>query len=168
MKLAARLPNYEQRWLILNNVNEEHGFGNMKKTHGFSFLSLLSALSAAPPKIFPHPCVQIFNHTLHSICTQGPWTEAVACLGIIEDRFTEISQEIATAALAHGWLNTENLIHYKTHAALDIQHAQDFYNLIEPYWATEKESICNGLELGNYLFLELYRQLYDLYNHSTS
>ena len=168
LQLSARLNQYKQRWPILENVIEEHGDGCLNHTHGAQFKLLLNNLGISAEKLHihqPHPSVEIFNLTLSAISTTKPTAFAIAVLGIIEDRFSDISAHIATALLTNQWLSKENLCHYALHKELDISHANDFYQLIQSEWNTPKGyvTIKKGLELGNYLFLNLYHQFWTVY-----
>ena len=168
MQLASRLDTYEQRWPILENIIEEHGDGLGGKTHGAQFRLLLQKLGISQSTLQEythHPCVEVFNLSLLSVSTHKDWRFAVAVLGIIEDRFAEISGCIGNAIVQNDWLSKEKLCHYTLHEALDRSHAADFYQLIQKEWAAPlgRAQIAQGLRFGNYMFLDLYRQLWSLY-----
>lgn len=86
-------------------------------------------------------------------------------MGIIERAFADISALIASEVVERGWLEEENLYHYKLHANLDIQHAEEFFAVIERFWDNEKKQyfIKQGLELGAYIFDRLYKDLLTLH-----
>jgi len=168
MQLASRFETYHQRWSILENVLEEHGGGQLGQTHGAQFRLLLHQLGISDQALKAHthhPAVEIFNLTLSAIAIGKDWRFAVAVLGMIEDRFSEISGYIGRSVVENSWLTKERLCHYTLHAQLDISHAQELYQLIEKEWNEPdgKSQISQGLTLGNYLFLDLYRQLWLLY-----
>jgi pyrroloquinoline-quinone synthase len=65
--------------------------------------------------------------------------------------------------LERGWLAPEQIVHYATHEVLDEEHAEEFYQIIEPVWGADPRAayqIEQGLELGGYIFMQLYEQLY--------
>ena len=163
MQLCSRTQDFSSRWTILSNVVEEHGHGNSIRTHTSTFIAFLQQLGVSSQTIedhIYHPCIHIFNHTLSSICqTEHPYVGA-SCLGIIEDRFSEISFRIGSFLIESQWVTQGHLQHYTTHKDLDVLHAEDFYQIILPYWKTHSLEIKKGLEIGNYLFLHLYKQLY--------
>ena len=168
MQLASRFEAYHQRWSILENVLEEHGRGRSELTHGAQFCLLLNHLGISTQTLelhVHHPAVEIFNLTLSAIASQKDWRFAVAVLGMIEDRFSEISAYIGQAIVDNAWLTKERLCHYTLHAKLDVSHAQEFYQLIDKEWNEPdgRIKISQGLRLGNYLFLDLYRQLWLIY-----
>jgi pyrroloquinoline quinone (PQQ) biosynthesis protein C len=164
--LAARLPRAEMRLSVLENVNEEHGEGNLSLSHERTFLELLARLGVTLEQIEQRamwPEVRAFNTTLTGVCmVDDVWT-GVAALGIIEDLFSGISARIGAAILKRGWLTPNQIIHYATHEILDITHADEFYQIIEPQWSKNPRhayQIEQGLELGAHIFLQMYQGLY--------
>lgn len=82
---------------------------------------------------------------------------------MIEDLFAGISADIGRAVIARQFLTTEQIVHYKTHEELDIAHAEGFYtSLYEPYRNNPRTAyqIQQGLELGAYVFMQMYEGLY--------
>lgn len=165
--LAARMPRPEQRWPILHNVGEEHGEGQYSMSHEHTFLTLLDRLDVSHEAIATRPQwpeVKAFNIALMGACSQDDIYLGAAVLGIIEDIFSGISAFLGDAIIERGWLERDDLIHYATHATLDIEHAADFYRILAtPYEASEAEAyaIEQGLALGAYIFMQLYRGLYE-------
>src|SRR4051812_18532898 len=47
LALAARLPEAQERWVLLENVSDEHGDGNMSLTHERTFLTFLGRLGVS-------------------------------------------------------------------------------------------------------------------------
>ena len=168
MILCSRTKEFSSRWSILSNIVEEHGHGTHIHTHKSTFMELLQQLDV-PSKTIEHhthhPCIDVFNHTLSSICqTEHPYM-GFACLGIIEDLFADISFRIGSFLVTSQWLTEEQLIHYTTHKDLDIQHAEEFYTIIKPYWNTHSSEIKKGLRIGHYLLYFLYEQLYHIHKN---
>ena len=168
MQLCSRIQNFPARWNILSNIIEEHGQGSFAQTHKATFTAFLQQIGIGTTTIENHtyhPCIDIFNHTLHSICQSAHPYVGIACLGIIEDRFSEISFQIGSFLIDAKWVQPEHLQHYTTHKELDILHADDFYSIISPHWDTHSKDIKKGLQIGNYLLLHLYEQLYEIHQH---
>jgi len=164
--LAARLPRPEMRLSVLENVSDEHGEGNLSLSHEKTFLELLARLNLTMEDIERRalwPEVRAFNTTLTGVCmVDDVWT-GVAALGIIEDLFSGISERLGKAIVERGWVAEADLIHYATHQELDVEHADDFYQIIEPLWGEHPRyayQIEQGLELGAYIFLQMYESLY--------
>jgi pyrroloquinoline quinone (PQQ) biosynthesis protein C len=164
--LAGRLPRPEQRLSLLENVHDEHGEGNLSLSHERTFLTLLARFGVTPDEVDRRalwPEVRAFNTTLGGVCMADDGYTGLATLGIIEDLFAGISSRIGRAIVARGWLSREDLVHYATHEVLDVSHADGFYRVIEaPYAAHARHAyqVTQGLELGAYVFLRMYEDLY--------
>ncbi|MEK6234450.1 MAG: hypothetical protein N2C14_07040, partial [Planctomycetales bacterium] len=103
-----------------------------------------------------------FNAALTAACTLDELDVGVACMGIIEYAFADISAIIGRAIVEREWMKPEELIHYKTHAAIDKRHAEEFFLVVEPYWDDERRRylIDQGLQLGAYIFNRLYEDMH--------
>ncbi|HLL05965.1 MAG TPA: iron-containing redox enzyme family protein [Myxococcaceae bacterium] len=164
--LAARLPRAEQRLSLLDNVHDEHGGGELAGSHERTFLTLLQRLGISLSELDRRaqwPEVRAFNSTLLGVCAHDDIPTALAVLGVIEELFAGISARIGRAIVARGWLSQAELTHYPTHEVIDIGHAEGFYRLIEPLAGAEPRvayQVEQGLELGAYIFLRLYADLF--------
>lgn len=166
MVLAARLPRPEMRLTILQNVHEEHGEGTLSLSHEATFLQLLNRLGVSLEQLDQRalwPEVRAFNTSLAGLCTLDDVFSGVAALGMIEDLFAGISSRIGEAIVEQSWLTQAQIVHYTTHEVLDEEHADDFYRIIEPYYDEHPRhtyQIQQGLEMGAYIFLQMYRGLH--------
>ncbi|MBX3246228.1 MAG: iron-containing redox enzyme family protein [Myxococcales bacterium] len=163
--LAARLPRSALRQNLLRNVSEEHGHGDPSRTHEATFTELLGRLGVTPEDIAARalgPEVRAFNTMLIGLCTLDDPRTALAGMGIIEDLFAGISAFLGDQIARRGWMPREEIVHYATHEVLDVEHAEEFYELIRPRWddAASRYAIEQGLALGAHAFLEMYRGLY--------
>lgn len=164
--LAARLPRPEQRLSILENVFEEHGEGNLSLSHERTFLELLDRLGVARDELDARalwPEVRAFNTCLTGLCDHDDVYTAVAALGVIEDLFSGISARIGRAIIARGWVSAEDIVHYGTHEELDQEHCAEFYDIIRDSYEAHprhRYQIDQGLELGAWIFLQMYEGLY--------
>lgn len=164
--LAGRLPRPEQRMGLLANIADEHGDGDLRICHERTFLLFLSRLGISLDDLEQRalwPEVRSFNTMLAGVCILDDVFTALSVLGIIEDLFAGISNDIGRSVVSRGFLTEESIVHYKTHEELDIEHAESFYrDLYEPYAAHERYAyqIQQGLELGAYCFMRLYEDLY--------
>jgi|AntRauTorckE6833_2_1112554.scaffolds.fasta_scaffold08990_3 pyrroloquinoline-quinone synthase len=162
--LVARIPDGQKRLDILRNVLEEHGNLEAQHFHASTFKQFLTSLECQE-KSFPDQgaAIRAFNSTLVSTCAFDPIEIPLACLGIIEFAFSKISGLIGKSVVSHKWVEPHNLIHYSTHKTLDIQHALEFFSLVEPEWSIpeKKKLACIGLNLGAYILDRLYRDLCD-------
>lgn len=165
--LAGRMPRPELRLSLLENVADEHGDGNLSLCHEQTFLRFLDRLGVPREDIEPRtlwPEVRAFNTALAGVCMLDDLYTALAALGIIEDLFSSISAQIGRAVIDRGFLGEGQIVHYKTHEELDVAHAEGFY---QPLYAAHAEhprhayQIEQGLELGGYVFMRLYDDLYE-------
>src|SRR5580704_12139721 len=123
--LAARLPRADMRLLLLENVEDEHGHGDLRLSHEQTFLQLMERLGISPAYAESRamwPEVRAFNTILTGLCTLDDTFTGLAALGIIEDLFSEISGYIGKALVTRGWLAKEQVIHYAAHEVLDVEH----------------------------------------------
>ncbi len=165
--LIARSPDYASRVDILHNVVEEHGDFRLGDSHAATFQVFLQSLGANTAEVRttrPSPAVHAFNSVLYSACLLEDLEVGIACVGIIEYAFAELSARIGNGVVARGWVTREDLVHYTLHAELDQRHAEEFFRLVEPKWddPTKRELIERGLALGAHVFDRLYRELHSL------
>lgn len=164
--LAARLPRADMRLLLLENVEDEHGHGDLRLSHEQTFQTFLARLGVTPEYAEGRamwPEVRAFNTLLSGLCLLDDPPTGLATLGMIEDLFSGISGTIGSLVVARGWLKKEELVHYSAHEVLDVAHADGFYRPLEEPWRTSpiaRYQIEQGLELGAYAFLTMYRDLF--------
>ena len=161
--LLMRMKCPNRRLAILANVVEEHGNFQPTAFHEATFRQFLEALgdeSAGDAPEMSAP-VHAFNSTIMSACTTDELQTGIACLGIIEYAFADVSALIGRAVVQRNWVSEEDLVHYSLHAAIDKQHAADFFGLVQRDWgdAHGKGLVEQGLRLGAYAFDRLYRDL---------
>ncbi len=164
--LVGRIPRPQMRLALLENLGDEHGSGRLTVCHENTFIELLSRLGVERSDVDARalwPEVRVFNMALLGTCALDDVYTGLAALGMVEDLFAGISAEIGQGIIARGWLEREDIVHYTTHEMLDIAHAEGFYaSLYEPWerhprW---RYQIQQGLELGAYVFLRLYEDLF--------
>lgn len=164
--LAGRLPRPEMRMSLLENVFDEHGHGRLRFSHEATFLELLGRLGVTPDAIERRalwPEVRAFNTTLAGVCVMDDTLTGLATLGIIEDTFAKVSASLGRSIVSRGFLPADRIVHYKTHEELDEEHAEGFYRVLDGPWAAHarhRYQIQQGLELGGYAFMQLYRGLW--------
>lgn len=163
--LVGRIPDPRYRLDILHNLVEEHGEFQEQSFHHTTFQQFLRTLGSRPEQLDQlglWPSLRAFNSVLTASCVLDELEVGVACMGIIEYAFAGISAAIGQAVVQHGWVATDQLVHYKLHAEIDERHAEEFFAVIEPHWGDERRRyfIVQGLELGAYIFDRLYRDLY--------
>ena len=163
--LVAKIPDPKMRLDILHNVVEEHGEFNVDEFHHTTFQRFLSTIgsdiSRIEEKALCSP-VRAFNSCLMTSCVLDELQVGIACIGLIEYVFSDVSAIIGKAVVEHGWVKQEDLIHYTLHAEIDKRHAEEIFAVIEPQWESHRYYIDQGLELGVYIFDRMFRDLLSL------
>jgi pyrroloquinoline-quinone synthase len=162
--LVGRIPDPKARLDILHNLVEEHGEFVEAAFHHTTFQQFLRTLGSNPEKLdcMPvAPALRAFNSVLSCACALDELEVGVACMGIIEFAFAPISHLIGQAVVERGWIKPNELVHYALHAEIDERHAEEFFAVIETHWdrPDRRYYIDQGLELGAYIFDQLYRNL---------
>lgn len=163
--LVGRIPDPHARLDILRNLVEEHGEFQRRRFHHNTFQQFLQLIGSDLSKLETmavSPVVRAFNNVLTAACVLDELEVGVACMGIIEFAFSDISALIGSAVVARDWCEVDKLAHYKLHAEVDQRHAEEFFAVIETLWddETRRYYIEQGLELGAYVFDRLYRDLF--------
>ena len=164
--LIARIPDPKARLDILHNVVEEHGEFHEGEFHGTTFDRFLKSIGSETKeedRLPLWPEVRAFNGVVIAACALDELEVGVACMGVIEHAFAEISSQIGRAVVERGWVAEDDLVHYKLHAEIDERHAEEFFAVIEPSWDDDKRGYFTrqGLELGAYSFDRFYRDMHE-------
>lgn len=161
--LMMRLPTARQRLGVLANVLEEHGEFKPAAFHEATFRRFLQSIGddQGVNSVMMEPAVHAFNTTIMSACLVDELQVGIACLGIIEYAFADISALIGNAVVQRGWVTQADIVHYSPHAEIDKQHAADFFELLREDWKAPQRQMLieRGLRLGGYVFDRLYRDL---------
>lgn len=163
--LISRITAFDKRIDVLANIVEEHGDFDKSHSHSQSFLAFVGTMAEGiddpDTSNVPSPPVHMFNSTLMAVSQNEPAAVAAACMGIIEYTFSDISAMIAEKVIANNWVTLDRLVHYNLHAAIDKDHAEDFFILSEDAMnGPGREEVLAGLRLGAYVFNKLYEDLY--------
>src|SRR5712671_3440150 len=117
--LVGRIPNPKARLDILHNLVEEHGEFHEESFHHTTFQQFLRSIGSEPAKLengdLSAP-LRAFNSVLTCACVLDELEVGVACMGIIEYAFAGISEIIGKAVVSRGWVQPDELVHYKLHA----------------------------------------------------
>jgi pyrroloquinoline-quinone synthase len=162
--LVARIPDPKHRLDLVHNLVEEHGDFDEKKFHPTTFGQFLKSIGGRRPDeagVGMGAGAHAFNAVLIGTCMTDEVETGVACLGIIELAFAGISAAIGGIVVERGWVPREKLMHYALHAELDVEHAQEFFAMLEPVLddPRKRAAIEAGLSLGAHVFDRLYRDL---------
>tara|TARA_B100001123_G_scaffold16223_1_gene18380 strand:- start:2326 stop:3036 length:711 start_codon:yes stop_codon:yes gene_type:complete len=163
--LVAKIPDPKMRLDILHNVVEEHGEFNVDEFHHTTFQRFLKSIGSDVTPLEDQSQwslwspVRAFNSCLTTSCVLDELEVGVACLGIQEYIFSDVSAIIGKAVVENGWVAADDLIHYKLHAEIDKRHAEEIFAVVEPKWESHRYFIEQGLELGAYIFDRMFRDL---------
>ncbi len=162
--LISRLPDPTQRLDLVHNLVEEHGNFDEAKFHPTTFGRFLASIGGQRPDVGGvaiGPVVHAFNATLIGACTGDDVETGISCLGIIELAFAGVSAAISQLVVKRGWMPADQVVHYALHAGLDVEHAHEFFAMVEPVFddPCKRAPIERGLRLGAYALERLYRDL---------
>jgi hypothetical protein len=165
----AKIPEFERRVSLADNVGEEHGLVGNKMPHKYTITEFLNVLGIEDSEMnIPCPAgVHAFNQSVRNYCLSNSPEAGAALLGIIEYVFITISNVVATHIVSVGWTTKGSQRHYETHEVLDVEHSRVLFDICEGYWQhqSKRVEICQGLILGGQYFWSLYNTLY--YNEAT-
>lgn len=152
-KLASQIETSEQRWLVIENLYEEHGQGNFKKFHTSTFKEFLTVLGWNQ-ELYRNPWVtEWVDNVLSKDLSAG---EYAAYLAGIEFAYAPISKTIADHMNHLGLITKQN--HYGNHADLDWLHGAELLDvalsLSESY-----DKLQDVFKQAQYEFLDLYSHL---------
>ena len=162
--LIGRIVEPAARIDILHNLLEEHGDFRERAFHENTFKCFLASIDGRVPNLKRVPLwpeMRAFNSTLISSCLLDEVEVGVACMGMIERAFADVSAAIGSRVVERGWVPADKLVHYKLHARIDSRHAEEFFRVVEDAWRTpaRRYYIDQGLRLGVYVFDRLYRDM---------
>ena len=162
--ISSKLDSYQERIVLLENILDEHGNGDISKAHGKTFEHYLLSIGVSQVRINDHissTASKYFNNYLLKAAEEETTHFSIAMMGIIEDRYVEITKILIDAFSSNKWFKGKSFTHYNTHKKLDVNHSESFYNLIKHHWydKTHKIEIKRGLDFGNKLILKLYSDL---------
>lgn len=166
--IAAKIPDATMRLELIRNIWEEHGEGDLLSAHGSTFIAFLKLLGVTDSDEIARrslwSATRQFNTTLAGATVFDEYLVGIAVMGSIELMFASISSWIGQGVIDNGWLTKEQLVHYNLHEKLDIKHAQDFFDVLTPFFekgdVDDLYMIEQGIWLGAHCFNQFYENLY--------
>lgn len=160
-QVIANIPDALLRIALVDNLWEEHGKGIPEKVHGKTILTLIDRLGGDASQIQRDeftPNVRVFNEALRGAAAFENYRFASAMFSGIERTFVNVSTEICQGIIDQGWLPADRITHYALHKEIDIQHAEDFLQVVNEDWANaeHQKAIKAGVMFGAHLFLNVY------------
>lgn len=162
-KMLSKVPSHRERLVIVENLYDEHGEGDLNKAHVNTFKAFIQSLDASSavdlynPNKKTYQIVRHFYEKLHYFIDHYDWKFSVAMLGMIELVYVTISGAIHKYAKLH--LIDQTINHYSLHETLDTRHANELFALIKPFYENDPELIESGLKAGYDAMFSLYSEL---------
>lgn len=161
--MLSKVPSDSQRSVIIENLNDEHGCGDLTKSHVNTFRMLLISLNYDKEiKLYnttspSYNSVRNFNVNLTNKINDSNWIFSIAILGMIEYVYVDVSKFIHNYLC--NFLQSDKINHYSTHKILDVHHYTTLFELLVPHIKTNYDEIYFGMRYGYKLINELYLSL---------
>lgn len=163
--LLFYVPTDKERLIIIKNLNDEHGHGDLNNSHTNTFKLLLKSLNYKNDILLynenlqSYSYVDKFNNNLKKAVTTKNWVYSVAMLAMIEYTYIVVCKNIHNYLL--NFLPVDEINHYSLHETLDVTHATELFSLLMPHIKNEELSDCikEGIVNGYTVMNELYSSL---------
>ncbi len=134
---AANIPDDETRAAIIKNLWEEHGEGNLNKSHRVLFYRFAAGLGLSVEdldKVTPLPTTRKCCETLIHLCHNGSFLESLGALGPGTEFFTnEEYRIIAEGLIKYDFFTEEDLEFWTVHISLDEIHYAEIVGALIPW-----------------------------------
>ena len=163
--LLFYVPTDKERLIIIKNLNDEHGHGDLNNSHTNTFKLLLKSLNYNKDILLynenlqSYSYVDKFNNDLKKTIMTKNWVYSVAMLAMIEYTYIVVCKNIHDYLLK--FLPVDEINHYSLHETLDVTHATELFSLLIPYIKNDELSDCikEGMVNGYTTMNELYSSL---------
>ena len=119
LKLASQIKNEDARYLIVENIWEEHGQGEKNKFHTHTFKSHLSSLGFKS-ELYKNPFI---TEWIDSLFNTESLSSLFHQLAAIEYMYAVISESITNKLSSIDLLRDQD--HYLKHSEIDWSHGED-------------------------------------------
>ena len=134
---AANIPDDTARFPIIKNLWEEHGEGDIAKSHRTLYQKFATALQLNIGNLNTIKALDSTKYCVESllkICQQTHFLESLGALGPGTEFFTSDEyQKIAKGLLKCDFLNKTDILFWTVHITLDETHYSDMMNVLVPY-----------------------------------
>lgn len=165
--ILYNVPTDKERLIIVKNLFDEHGNGDINKSHVNTFKLFMESLGYNGYQLSDNNILEnnydsgIYNNkfieNIKNVVLSENWIFAISALGMIEYTYINVSNNIHN--YAKNFLNPDEINHYNLHEILDLSHATDFFELVIPYYDDYNQDILNGIQKGYDIMYELYNSL---------
>ncbi|MCP3929035.1 MAG: hypothetical protein GY705_08040 [Bacteroidetes bacterium] len=139
--VAGNIPDDKTRMPIIQNIWEEHGSGDLQRSHRALFLQFAKALDITTDelkKTEPLASTQICVENLINLCHSSHFLESLGALGPGTEFFTSEEYElIADGLRKYDFLDEKALEFWTIHIALDVEHYSGIVKAMEPWVTTQ-------------------------------
>lgn len=167
-KLLTILPSCHERVVIINNLYDEHGHGNINESHVYTFNNFIKSFNiqlSNNEKELTCNVINTFNKILFDMIDNKSWIYCCSVLGMIEFTYIDVSNLIHK--YAKDYFNRDDIDHYKIHEELDYTHATELWQLVAPYYDSNYDEIIKGIDDGYNIMNQLYEGLSHYLNATT-
>lgn len=157
--LLYYLPTDHHRSIIIKNLYDEHGEGDINKSHVNTFKLLLLSLNYNEEILLynetlpSYKYIKIFNEKLKDVINTKNWIYSVAMLGMIEYTYITVSKNIHNYLC--NYLTADDINHYSLHEILDVSHSTELFSLLPELTDESKDGLNYGYNLMNELYINL-------------
>lgn len=160
-KLLDKVPSHEERLVIVRNLYDEHGNGNILNSHVETFNRYLLSMENIYGGNIEIDTVNnpatIFNKELDGMLENKSWIYSVAALGMIEYTYITVSKIINKYIT--NFITQDKIEHYSLHEILDVEHATELFSIINKFYDSNNDEILAGIRYGYEIFNKLYNRL---------
>ena len=134
---AANIPDDKARFPIIKNLWEEHGEGNIEKSHRTLYQNFGKALHLNIGNLASIEALESTTYCVEkllNICQKTHFLESLGALGPGTEFFTSDEyQKVAEGLKKYDFLNKNDILFWTVHISLDETHYSDMINVLIPY-----------------------------------
>ncbi len=161
--IASNVSSDIDRFALIENLWEEHGEGDEKKSHRnlyFKFSSILGVTEKNIDKMEPLISTTICVENLMYMCKNAHYIMSMGAMGLGTEYFTSDEYKIILNALeSYDLFDKDDLEFWSVHISLDDGHYADMMKSVEPY--LEKAKYRKLLKKGAERAIELEIMFWD-------
>lgn len=160
--MVSKVPSHKERAILIKNLYDEHGNGNLEQSHVETFKKLLHNLNKniSGPLIIHVQNIEyinIFNNQLLDATNYKNWIFCIGMLAMVEYTYITVSNII------HNYISkfivSDDIHHYSLHEIIDETHSIELFQLVESSYTNYKDDIFEGMNYGYQIMYELYKNL---------
>ncbi|WP_099353340.1 TenA family transcriptional regulator [Fredinandcohnia onubensis] len=161
--ILTNMSDFRMRMPLVENLFEEHGKMNEKYVHSETYKQFLKGIGISEEEMNEsEPCIPVlaYNRALTDLCLHYHYLEGLAALGVIEEIVARVSPLVGQFAKNTYGNENKSLVHFTDHEVLDVQHANEIYEVVaQGYEGEQKRIIERGLKFGMYYHSRMYTDI---------